>query len=71
MSVPVPDNVRGGFRTAWRKGWEARQEGLPRSRNPYLDLRTDRGSITFSRAWRNTWDDGWLAADREKGSEEG
>lgn len=50
---------------AVRKGREAFQAGLPESACPYKDHRKDDGRLTFSRAWRNAWLDGYRAASRE------
>lgn len=49
---------------AERKGAEARRAGRPRRANPYPDLRTNKGAITWSRAFRTAWDSGWTKADR-------
>lgn len=67
--VEVPDDVSwaGGFRGGWRRGYSAgrwdRLRGAKRgsARNPYLDWRTDRGSITYSRTWTKAWRDGYDA----------
>ncbi len=44
---------------AMEKGRQARRSGLSEYSNPYPDLRTERGSITFSRAFRRFWVEGW------------
>ena len=44
--------------TAFRKGMTARRDGAGRLENPYRDLRTDRGGVTFSRAFRKRWFEG-------------
>ena len=52
----------GGFATAYRNGAQAHRDGKRERTNPYWDLRTDRGSVTFSRAWQHAWRDGWRSA---------
>lgn len=52
------------FVSAFEKGANARLAGKPASTNPYPDYRTDRGSVTFSRAFARYWQDGWTAADQ-------
>lgn len=47
--------------SAWRKGYEAAEGGQPASANPYQDKRTDSGKVTFSRAFRKAWAEGWAA----------
>ena len=54
-----------GFRGAFRRGYLARVDGEPSHRNPYDDLRTSRGGITYSRAFMRAWYDGWTAAEAE------
>ncbi len=44
---------------ARRKGRVACRAGAPRTANPYPDHRTWRGAVTFSRAFRTAWRDGW------------
>lgn len=50
------------FASAFEKGATARLAGQPASNNPYPDYRTDRGSVTFSRAFARYWREGWDAA---------
>jgi hypothetical protein len=50
------------FWGARKKGFEARRAGKPKV-SPYGDTRTDRGSVTFSRAFHRVWIEGWEAAD--------
>jgi len=52
------------FRGARKKGFEARRAGKPKV-SPYGDTRTDRGSVTFSRAFHRAWIEGWETADKE------
>lgn len=52
------------FASAFHKGAAARVAGKPANHNPYPDYRTDRGSVTFSRAFARYWQDGWETADR-------
>ena len=47
---------------AYRKGWKARLDGKPETAVPYADHRSDSGSVTFSRAFRHAWQEGWDAA---------
>ena len=50
-------------------GQRARQDGEPKSACPYPDKRTARGSVTFSRAFRNAWFEGWREANEESTQE--
>jgi hypothetical protein len=45
--------------TVKRKGAEAFAQGLPESACPYQDHRQDSGKLTWSRAYRNDWVQGW------------
>ncbi len=54
---------RSPFEAAKRKGEAARRDGESQDANPYGDNRTRRGGVTFARAWRRAWDEGWLGAD--------
>lgn len=47
------------FFGAYKKGRKARAEGRPITTCPYGDLRTDRGGVTFSRAFIRAWKNGW------------
>ncbi len=53
------------MRAAFCKGYLAwyREEG--RAACPYPDHRKKDGRLTFSRAYRNTWGEGWEVASRE------
>ena len=44
---------------AYQKGWRASAEGKPKTSNPYPDLKTRQGRVTFSRAFRNYWERGY------------
>jgi len=54
------------FHTAKQKGREAAMAGLPRDTCPYLDHRTDRGTITWSRAFMRAWLEGYDQALAER-----
>lgn len=43
-----------------QRGRRAFLDGEARKDNPYPDKRKDDGRITFSRAYRNAWDRGWM-----------
>lgn len=47
------------FEAARRKGLVAALNGQPESDNPYGDERTNRGSVTFARAFWRAWREGW------------
>ena len=51
------------FERAVEFGGVARMEGQPRDANPYDDRRKADGRVTFSRAWRRAWNDGWDQMD--------
>lgn len=53
------------FLPAYKKGYKARKEGLSRTACPYEDHRKPSGKVSWSRAWRNTWLQGWECADRD------
>lgn len=53
---------------AYRKGREAYIADVPRTRCPYPDHTTARGAVTFSRAFRHAWLDGWDRAQIEDGA---
>jgi ribosome modulation factor len=40
--------------------------GLPITDCPYKDKRKPDGRLTFSRAWRNAWVDGWHTGNAER-----
>jgi ribosome modulation factor len=47
--------------TAFKRGWQAAHEGKSLSDNPYPDYRTHNNRITFSRAYRISWMEGYKA----------
>lgn len=47
------------IRGAYRKGYEAATAGKVAGTCPYEDKRKDCGRITWSRAFRSAWHDGW------------
>lgn len=53
------------FDGAIRKGAEAYRRGDPVSTCPYQDKRKDCGRLTWSRAFRAAWLDGWYDARRD------
>jgi hypothetical protein len=66
-AIPYPANMRGSaLRGAFRKGWEAFWAGRTLLSNPYPDKRTRyQNSVTFSRAFRRHWAEGWRAGEQE------
>lgn len=50
--------------SARAKGSAAQAAGQPVTSNPYGDARTDRGSVTFARAFHRAWRDGWETAEK-------
>lgn len=60
--VKAPDYRHAGLNSAYRRGVAAFAAGLALASNPYPDLRTAAGKVTFSRAYRNAWQGGWVAA---------
>lgn len=44
---------------AIRKGIAAREAGLPETACPYTDKRKTSGRLSWSRAFRNAWHDGY------------
>ena len=50
------------MRGAYRKGYEAAAAGKTAGACPYEDKRKDCGRLTWSRAFRAAWHDGWDAA---------
>lgn len=55
----MPSNSNKAFLSAYNKGVNARNYGLLETANPYPDKRTSRGRVTFSRAFRKYWLQGW------------
>lgn len=50
------------------KGLDAALAGEPITACPYEDKRKPDGRLTFSRAFRNAWRDGWLEATANRES---
>jgi hypothetical protein len=60
-----PDTRNRAFQSAFRRGIRDRLAGVSRRRNPYPDHGTFyHNGVTFSRAFRRYWTDGWKAADQ-------
>jgi ribosome modulation factor len=63
MDVVLPVLVRGltekhqtkAFMGAWLKGFHAAIAGKKKDVNPYGDDRTDRGGVTYARAFWREW----------------
>ena len=53
--------------TFWRGYIALYQDARPRSANPYSDVRSTRGHVTFSRAYMMAWDMGWTWAEKDGG----
>lgn len=49
------------LQAAYRKGFEAGVAGLASDTCPYSDRRKHDGRLTWSRAFRSAWFDGWAA----------
>lgn len=64
-TAPAPKKRADSLDTAKRKGQQAFLDGIPVSACPYRDKRTDRGAVTWSRAYRSAWLAGWHAASRD------
>lgn len=47
------------FISAYRKGQRAAVYGFSKSSNPYPDLKNRKGRVTFSRAFRRYWVEGF------------
>jgi hypothetical protein len=61
-----PETIKGPFKSAWWKGYYAHAGGESIVDNPYPDHRTKhKNSVTFSRAFRNYWLEGWMARKLE------
>jgi len=50
------------FQNAFWRGVKARRAGKAKHCCPYEDTRQHTGRLTWSRAYRNSWMDGWKAA---------
>lgn len=54
--------------TIKQKGRKAAMDGKSEKDCPYFDHRTHTGSVTFSRAFRNAWFDGFREAAKAQNS---
>ena len=52
--------------TARRKGHEARRNGESREACPYRDTRNEMNQVTFSRAFRRAWFEGYEQREKEE-----
>lgn len=59
------------FDVAVNRGRQAYFDGLSIDDCPYPDKRKSDGRITWSRAYRNAWRDGWLGAKADSAVENG
>lgn len=59
------DKWNPAMRGAFKKGYEAYQIKQPKTANPYTDKRKDCGRLTWSRAFRACWQDGWEWAEKQ------
>lgn len=67
--MPLPHNFAlwsKSLRGAFLKGADAAVCGEPIDANPYEDKRTWRGAVTWSRAYRSAWRDGWEYARADR-----
>lgn len=55
----APYRGNRAMQSVYRKGAVAAIEGKPLAACPYEDHRTDRGGVTFSRAFQRSWAEGW------------
>lgn len=65
----IPDRFHRwspAWRGAYRKGYEAGVDGIARENCPYDDKRKWDGRLTWSRAFRSCWHDGWEAGQKER-----
>lgn len=54
-----------GLACAYRRGKAAFEDGDARTSNPYRDKRTPANNkVTYARAFRNAWSDGWDDASK-------
>mgnify|MGYP002738704299 CR=1 FL=1 len=53
------NNWNPAFRGAFLKGYRAHQTGAALTDCPYADCRKSSGGLTWSRAFRSAWRDGW------------
>ena len=57
-----PYSSHPALNAAYHKGARAAAQGLSSEHCPYPDKRTNRGSVTFSRAFRRAWMAGYQDA---------
>ena len=62
-NIPIPETVQGPFRGAWKKGYLAGLAGAFLIDNPYKDILTIRGCVTFSRGFRIAWEAGFACGN--------
>lgn len=58
------------FRHAFWLGYQAAAKGADKSDCPYRDLRTRRGNVTYARAFRRAWHEGWEHGRGDRPGEE-
>jgi hypothetical protein len=64
-AVDRPHTRNRAFQSVFRRGIRDRLAGASRQQNPYPDHGTFyHNGVTFSRAFRRYWTDGWKAADQ-------
>jgi hypothetical protein len=51
--------MKNPFEAAILKGMKAKSEGKTLLDNPYKDIKKQDGRLTFARAFRNAWAEGW------------
>lgn len=70
---PVPPGFatwNKALQAAFRRGWRARLAGLAFEACPYVDRRKYDGRLTWSRAFRSAWQEGFRWAERASGPAE-
>ena len=58
-----PRTKSKAFQGAYKKGFQARLGGKPRSANPYGDDTQQHGGVTWGRAFWRHWNWGWDDAE--------
>lgn len=58
----APITQHRGIHGAYRKGWDAAMSGQLQAAYPYRDYRTSGSRITFGRAFRRAWVEGYRDA---------
>jgi ribosome modulation factor len=67
MNVIVPngfDSWNPAMRGAYKMGYSAKVAGTPKTACPYADNRKPSGGLTWSRAFRACWFDGYYDAEK-------